>query len=161
MRIAAEILAALVIALLLRRFVCAFALVKGHSMRETLQNGEIMFVLRYGLFGEPKRFDIVLCRYPKRKGLFVKRIIGLPGETLSMDEDIIYINGSPLDEPFPRRSTVRRVEERVLGSDEYFVMGDNRTGSNDSRSVGPIPRRSLLARSVAVVFPLRRIHRLH
>jgi len=160
LRIAAEVVAALVIALLLRRFVCAFALVKGHSMRDTLQNGEIMFVLRYGLFGEPKRFDIVLCCYPKRKGLFVKRIIGLPGESISMEEDVICINGQPLEEPFPRKSTRRRVEERILADDEYFVMGDNRTGSNDSRSVGPICRRSLLARSVAVVFPPRRIRRL-
>lgn len=147
-------------ALIVRRFVCAFALVKGRSMMDTLQNKEIMFVLRYGLFGEPQRFDVVICRYPERKGLFVKRIIGLPGERISMEEDIVYINGEPLAENFSRRKCMRKLEELTLGGDEYFVMGDNRPASQDSRKVGPLHRKQLLARARWVLFPFKQMRRI-
>ena len=155
-RFAIHFAAALVLALLLRRFVCAFAFVKGKSMMDTLNDKEIMFVLRYGLFGEPQRFDVVLCRYPKRKGLFVKRIIGMPGETISMEEDVVYINGEAIEEDFARRSCMRVITERTLGQDEYFVMGDNRPSSTDSRRVGPIKRKQILAKGVAVLLPLKK-----
>ena len=160
LRIVIEIVAAFLIALLLRRFVCALAFVKGRSMLDTLNNRELMFVLRYGLFGEPKRFDVVICRYPKRKGLFVKRIIGLPGETVSMEEDVVYINGTPIEENFPRRKCLRKLEERGLGADEYFVMGDNRPSSHDSRRVGPLKREQILFRAVAVLLPLGRARKI-
>ena len=152
-RIGIEIAVSLVLALLLRRFVCAFAFVKGKSMMDTLNDKEIIFVLRYGLFGEPQRFDVVLCRYPNRKGLFVKRIIGMPGETISMEEDVIYINGEPIQEDFARRSCMRMITERTLEPDEYFVMGDHRNNSNDSRSIGPIGRDYIIGHVRTVVFP--------
>ena len=149
-----------VIALLLRRFVCALALVRGRSMLDTLQNHEVMFVLRYGLFGQPKRFDVVVCKYPNRKGLFVKRIIALPGDVVSMEEDVVFINGEAIEENFPRRKCLRRMEERMLGEDEYFVMGDNRPVSQDSRRVGPLKRSQILCRAKAVVFPFKRMRKI-
>ena len=145
-----------VISLLLRRFVCALAWVKGNSMMDTLKNRELMFVLRYGMFGEPERFDVVVCRYPNRKGLFVKRVIALPGETISMEEDVIFINGEPVEEDFARRSCVRVIPEQTLDDDAYFVMGDNRPGSHDSRRVGPIRRDQILYHAVSVVWPLKK-----
>ena len=155
-RIGIEIAAAFVIALLLRRFVCALAWVKGNSMMDTLKNRELMFALRYGLFGEPMRFDVVICRYPGRKGLFVKRVIALPGETISMEEDVVYINGDPVEERFARRKCLRDLEERTMGENEYFVMGDNRPGSHDSRRVGPVRRDQILYHAVSVVWPLKK-----
>ena len=155
-RIGIEIAAAFVIALILRRFVCALAIVKGRSMLDTLNNRELMFALRYGLFGEPARFDVVICRYPGRKGLFVKRVIALPGETISMEEDIVYINGEPIGENFARRKCLRAIEERTMGENEYFLMGDNRPGSHDSRRVGPIKREAILYHAVSVVWPLKK-----
>lgn len=155
-RYAILLLITVALALLLRRFVCAFAFVKGKSMMDTLNDKEIMFVLHYGLFGEPQRFDVVLCRYPGRKGLFVKRVIGMPGETISMEDDVVYINGEPLEENFARRKCLRAIPERTLGPDEYFVMGDNRPVSTDSRRVGPILRKQMLAKSVAVLLPFKK-----
>lgn len=152
--------AALIITLLLRRFVCAFAYVKGKSMMDTLNDREILFVLRYGLFGEPKRFDVVLCRYPGRKGLFVKRIIGMPGETVSMEEDVVFINGEPLNEEFARRKCLRKLDAKELGPGEYYVMGDNRPVSTDSRRVGPIQRKQILTKAIAVVYPFRMKRRI-
>ena len=155
-----EVCAGVVLALLLRRFVCALVLVKGRSMLDTLANHELMLMLRYGLFGKPRRFDIVICRYPNRKQLFVKRIIGMPGERISMEEDVVYINGEILQEPFERRRSMRRVEEICLGEGEYFVMGDNRTCSVDSRKIGPITEKMLLGRAKWVLFPLKRRRRI-
>ena len=145
--LACELTICVILALLLRSFVLALVLVKGKSMLDTLQNHELMLVLRYGLFGKPRRFDIVICKYPNRKQLFVKRIIGLPGERISMTEGQVFINGEKLAESFPKRHCMRNFEEITLGNDEFLVMGDNRSCSVDSRRVGPIRENMLLGRA--------------
>lgn len=159
LRIAAEAALGVAIGLLIRRFVLLLPYVKGKSMMDTLHDGEWLLALRYGLFGRIRRFDIVICRYPGRKGRFVKRVIGLPGERISMEQGAVFIDGAPLEEEFPRRACARSFPERTLGPDEYFVMGDNRPCSSDSRSprVGPISARAILARVQCVVYPPRRL----
>ena len=158
--LACEIAIGALLALLLRRFVCMLVRVKGRSMMDTLQDGEFMLALRYGLFGGIRRFDVVICRYPGRKGYFVKRIVGLPGERVSMEEGALYIDGEVVAEDFPLRKSLRGFEERTLGPDEYFVMGDNRPCSHDSRRIGPIPRSAIHARVCCVFWPLRRCRRI-
>lgn len=155
-----EIAAGVLLALLVRRFVCMLVRVKGRSMRDTLEDGEFLLALRYGLFGRIRRFDVVICRYPGRKGYFVKRVVGLPGEKISMAEGIVYIDGEAIDEDFPRRPALRGFEERALGADEYFLMGDNRPSSSDSRRVGPIRDRAIVARVCCVFLPLKRRRRI-
>ena len=155
-RLACEAAIGALLALLLRRFVCMLVRVKGKSMMDTLQDGEFMLALRYGLFGGIRRFDVVICRYPGRKGYFVKRIVGLPGERVSMEEGALYIDGEPVSEDFPLRRSARSFEERTLGAEEYFVMGDNRPCSHDSRRIGPIPRSAIHARVCCVFWPPRR-----
>ena len=159
-RLACEAVTGVLLALLLRRFVCMLVRVKGKSMMDTLHNGDFMLALRYGLFGRIRRFDVVICRYPGRKGHFVKRVVGLPGERVSMTEGALYINGAEVTEDFPLRRSLRGFDERTLGPDEYFVMGDNRPCSSDSRRVGPIHRRAILARVCCVFLPLRRRQRI-
>ncbi len=159
-RLACEAATGVLLALLLRFFVCMLVRVKGKSMMDTLHNGDFMLALRYGLFGRIRRFDVVICRYPGRKGHFVKRVVGLPGERISMEEGALYINGAEVTEDFPLRRSLRGFDERTLGPDEYFVMGDNRPCSSDSRRVGPIHRRAILARVCCVFLPLRRRQRI-
>lgn len=159
-RLACEAVTGVLLALLLRFFVCMLVRVKGRSMQDTLHDGDFMLALRYGLFGRIRRFDVVICRYPGRKGHFVKRVVGLPGERVSMTEGALYINGAEVTEDFPLRRSLRGFDERTLGPDEYFVMGDNRPCSSDSRRVGPIHRRAILARVCCVFLPLRRRQRI-
>ena len=158
--LACEAAVGVLLALLLRFFVCMLVRVKGRSMMDTLHNGDFMLALRYGLFGRIRRFDVVICRYPGRKGHFVKRVVGLPGERVSMTEGALYVDGAEVTEDFPLRRSLRGFDERTLGPDEYFVMGDNRPCSSDSRRVGPIHRRAILARVCCVFLPLRRRQRI-
>lgn len=148
------------LALLLRQFVCLLCHVKGRSMQDTLQDGEIIFALRRGIHREIHRFDVILCRYPNRRGLFVKRVVGLPGETIWIDEDILYVNGEPVEENFPRRKCLRPMAEKQIGGEEYFVLGDNRPASRDSRSVGPVPGDKIVAVAKCVVFPFGKVRKI-
>ena len=156
----ADVVLSFTVALLLRQFVCLLCIVKGRSMMDTLQNGEVAFALRRKLHGKICRFDVVLCRYPNRKGLFVKRVVGLPGETIRIEEDIFYVNEMLVEENFSRRKCLRPMMEKQIGENEYFVMGDNRPASRDSRSVGPIPLESIVAVVKCVVFPFGKIRKI-
>lgn len=145
-----------IIALLLRRFVCVLCYVKGRSMMDTLNDGEIVFARRIGKQKPIARFEVVLCRYPGRKGLFIKRVVGLPGESISVIEDVLHINGEAVAENFSRRRHLRDMEDRIVPENAYFVMGDNRTASSDSRKVGAIARADIVAAAKYVVFPLKK-----
>jgi len=167
----------LALALLIRLFVVSLARIKGSSMLPTLHSGDWTLVWRLPfLLGKPKRFDVVICHFPGRRlkhlpflpQSFVKRVIGLPGDTLEVVEGVLHINGEAAEEAFldPARSRFYRARGLrggsaiTLGPDEYFVMGDNRDSSNDSRRVGPLHRRAIVGRVVCIVFPLRRIRRI-
>ena len=149
----------MIIVLIVRFVFCTFTIVKGSSMRESLLNGDVLLTKRYRK-REIQRFDIVICRYPGRKGRFVKRVIGLPGERIRMDMDVVYINDEELAEDFPKRKCMRRLDEVTVPEDCYFVMGDNRPSSNDSRKVGPIHKKAILARAEYVLFSIGRHRRL-
>lgn len=155
-----ECILGLLIALFLRRFVCMFAFVKGRSMQNTLQDGELLFGQRRTFRRRINRFDVVLCKYPKRKGLFVKRVVALPGERVAMRDGVLYINHDALEEAFPLKVYLREMTERTVPDDSYFVMGDNRPASRDSRSVGAIADAKVIAIVKCVVFPFRKIRRI-
>ena len=158
-------LAMLSLAVILRLTVAEIARVKGSSMLPTLRTGQWLLVSRLDYrLGEPKRGDVVICHYPGRymdrwkliRQSFVKRVIALPGETVEIIEGVVYIDGAPLQEPYldPARCRFRRqMSARTLGEDQYFVLGDNRDSSNDSRRIGPLPSSMLVGRVRRVIFP--------
>lgn len=156
---------AIVAALLLcRRFVFMFALVKGRSMLSTLRDRDVLAVNRLVYHRRaPQRGEIVICRFPNRwlnrrlhlRQHFVKRVVAVPGDTIAMEDGVLLLNGEPVDEPYldPLHTRFRRtMPERTMGPDAYFVMGDNRDGSHDSRSIGPLPRREIIGRVERVLF---------
>ena len=148
--------------------------VVGSSMESTLSDGDNLIVDKLSYhFREPERFDIVV--FPVDDGMvegegkkaeetyYIKRIIGLPGEIVEIDEKgIIYINGDVLEENYGReviRDAGMAAEPITLGEDEYFVLGDNRNNSSDSRvpDVGNISRERLIGRAWIRIWPLNEL----
>lgn len=135
--------------------------VQGDSMRPTLHDGDNLIVDKLSYrFQDPQRFDIIVFPYEhKKKTYYIKRIIGMPGERVRIDQDgIIYINGEVLEEDYGAevmRSPGRAVTEITLGEDEYFVLGDNRNNSSDSRdpSVGNIHRDRIIGKAWIRIWP--------
>ena len=135
--------------------------VSGSSMETTLSDGDNLLVDKITYrFSEPKRFDIIVFPFQyDTDTYYIKRIIGMPGETVQIDYDgNIYINGSLLEESYGReviQNPGRAAEPITLGEDEYFVMGDNRNNSSDSRdpSVGNIHRKDIIGRAWVRIWP--------
>lgn len=131
-----------VLSLLVVIFVVQPVKVEGHAMLPTFRSGDKILLSKQ--INKLERGDIVAFYYPldKRKS-FIKRIVGLPGETISIDEyGQLTINNAPVDEPYvsPDRHQHPRSFTKTIEADHYFVMGDNRDASNDSRSFGTVPR---------------------
>ena len=152
---------------LLITFVGQRTIVNGDSMEPTLSHEDNLIVdkLTYR-FHDPERFDIIVFPFKYAENTYyIKRIIGLPGETVKIDEaGVIYINGEVLKESYGRE-VIRpeyiglAAEEIVLGPDEYFVLGDNRNNSSDSRvpEVGNIQREDIIGRAWVRIWPLSEI----
>ena len=159
---------------LVPNYVMAKNVVNGESMENTLHDKEqILTEMVSYRFGKPKRFDIIVFHHffdnkntnksdKDAYEFYVKRIIGLPGERVRIEGDTIYINGEPLEEHYgkdPISDSGRAEEEITLGEDEYFVLGDNREVSIDSRSssVGNVRREWILGKVCARVYPFDKI----
>ena len=134
------IVPALIIALLIHLFLAQATRVEGYSMEPTLYGHQRLIIEKLSYrFHEPERGDIVVVRVPQFDKLLIKRVIGLPGETLEVREGIVYIDGAPLDEPYVNGRPRGDYPPLTIPEGYVFVMGDNRNNSNDSRSFGPVP----------------------
>ena len=162
------IVTAIVAAFLIRTFLFEPIRVDGNSMSDTLHDKELVFVTKPEYYiGSPSRLDVIICKYPGRHNqYFVKRLIALPGDTVEIRYDAaagtntLYVNGEVVDEPFltPERNNSNNVYPlTTLDENEYFVMGDNRDDSNDSRSIGPISRDQIVGHVQFVFFPFNNI----
>ncbi len=146
---------AVIIALAIRAFVFEPIRVDGESMMDTLLDGEIMIVTKPEyLFGDPQVGDVIICHYPGRGNTnFVKRVIGVPGDTLEIRDDVVYRNGEVVEEPYltPARN-VRGFDMApfTVGEDQFFVAGDNRDNSHDSRNYYNIGGPAAIDRSMIV-----------
>lgn len=155
----------LLAAFLLVTFVAQRTGVIGESMCDTLQNGDNLIVDKISYrFHDPERFDIIVFPAPDNaEKNYIKRIIGLPGETVQIIGDSIYINDELLSEDYGREKEIHytgvAAEPIVLGEDEYFVLGDNRNDSKDSRYeiVGNIRRDEIIGRAWIRIWPLKSI----
>lgn len=137
--------------------------VSGSSMETTLSDGDNLIVDKISYrFGEPKRYEIIVFPYQYEENTYyIKRIIGLPGETVQVMDGDVYINGQKLDENYGNEAMQDpgiAGEPITLGEDEYFVLGDNRNHSADSRddSVGVLHRKDLLGRAWIRIWPFNK-----
>ena len=135
--------------------------VSGESMENTLDDGDQLIVDKITYrFKDPERFDIIVFPFHyKENTYYIKRIIGLPGETVQIADGLIYIDGEVLQESYGReviQDPGLAAEPITLGEDEYFVLGDNRNQSSDSRdpSVGLIHRDEIVGRAWLRIWPL-------
>lgn len=140
--------------LILTNFVLRPVQIKGSSMYPTLKNEERAYTNVFStLFGEIERFDIVVVKADNHRDL-VKRVIGLPNETVEVRNNVLYINGKQMAEPFLAKSVVTSdFTKVVLKENEYFVMGDNRSASHDSRQIGPFSRDKIISRHAYIYYP--------
>lgn len=162
------LLAVLLATFLIVQYVGQRTEVVGSSMESTLSNGDNLIVDKITYrFRDPERYDIIVFPFKHEKDTYyIKRIIGMPGETIRIDDEgNIYINGEVLHEYYGREVIqdpgIAR-EEITLGADEYFVMGDNRNNSTDSRqpSVKNIHRKDILGRAWLRIWPLHKFQLL-
>lgn len=145
----------IVVVILIRTFLFTPIIVNGSSMSPTLKGNEIMILNKISLKTTPlKRYDIVVLK--DHNSYLIKRVIGLPGETIKSVDDQIYINNKVLDDRFGKGVT-GDFEEIKIPDNMYYVLGDNRLVSNDSRSFGPIKMDELTGRTNLVIYPFNKI----
>jgi len=150
------ILIAVGIALTVRMFMFEITRVDGPSMQPTLYTDEQILVnkLAYAFGATPQRMDIVICKYPGSDEHYVKRVIAVEGETVSVSNGRVYIDGSPLLNDLNPEPIVESMKPFTVPEGYVFVMGDNRNDSLDSRQEGPIAFSQIIGRATAVVWPL-------
>ena len=140
---------ALLLAVFITKFVAHHTSVEGSSMETTLANGNQLIVENVSYyFHDPERFDVIVFPYNEDVN-YIKRVIGLPGERVQIRDGLIYINGELLEESYGR-------EDMQLGPEEYFVLGDNRNASVDSRKpeVGTVKRGDIRGKAWLCFYPL-------
>ncbi|MDT2743508.1 signal peptidase I [Enterococcus asini] len=160
---------AVAIAVVVRGFLLIPVPVVGNSMENSLHQGDMVVMER---MTKIKRFDVVVFRLSSGT-TYIKRVIGMPGDTLRYEDDQLYINDKPVAEPFLKEllaedhsendftndfSLTELTGEQKLGKNSYFVLGDNRRTSKDSRSFGAIQGENIIGKARFVYYPLKHWH---
>ncbi|AGB40605.1 signal peptidase I [Halobacteroides halobius DSM 5150] len=151
---------AIIISIFLIVFVVQAFYIPSGSMRPTLQPGDRILVnkLIYR-FRDPKRGEVIVFKYPvnpNRK--FIKRVIGLPGDTIKIVDGRVYVNGKPLEEDYTLEKSYTDYPAIKIPANNYFVLGDNRNNSKDSRFWGFVPRENIIGKATVIFWPLNRIN---
>lgn len=154
-----------IVVLLVRTYIAQPFIVDGESMAPNFHTGHYLIIDEISYrFNEPKRGDVVVLRYPlEPKRFFLKRIIGMPGDRITLKDGKVFLTnaqypaGVVIDEPYENQVTYPAgpYKDVTLKEGEYFAMGDNRSGSSDSRSWGILPRKNIVGRALFRLFPLK------
>lgn len=147
-------------------FVAQFHRVQGNSMVPTFHTGDYLITEKISYrFREPKRGEIVVIKNPRNESEdFIKRIIAVPGDTLEISNDVVYVNGQaqketylPPGTPTPGGAFLKEGQSVKAADNQYFVIGDNRTHSSDSREWGPVTKKEVIGRALFRYFPIQAI----
>ncbi len=143
----------ILIVVFLKAYVISPIRVNGVSMNPTLDDRDIMLLNEVSYyFTDISRFDIVVVRQDDE--YLIKRVVGLPGEEIRYEDDKLYIDGEYIEEDYERKETSDF--STTLGEGEYFVMGDNRTNSTDSRIFGPVSKDDIIGKTSFTILPFSR-----
>ncbi|MEK5039570.1 signal peptidase I [Sporosarcina sp. FSL K6-3457] len=156
------------LAAIIRVFLFTPIVVDGESMMPTLENGDRMIVNKIGYtIGKPDRFDIVVFHAPEEKD-YIKRVIGLPGDTVEYKDDVLYINGESFEEPYLDQNKAEvadgpltedftleeKIQRTTVPEGHVFVLGDNRRRSKDSRHIGAVAIDEIIGNTSIVFWPI-------
>ncbi len=142
----------IILVVIVRSYIMTPVKVNGSSMYPTLDGGEIMLLNK---LGKVDRFDIVVLKMEDKKDNLIKRVIGLPGESVEIRLGAIYINDKKLEDEFGYGVTYD-VGKVTLKKDEYFILGDNRSISLDSRAFGPVKKEEIKGTTNFVMYPFKK-----
>lgn len=153
--VAETIIPAVAIALLINIFLAQATQVLGQSMEPNLHSSQRVVIekVTYRFFHGPRRGDIVVIRLEDQEDLLIKRVMGLPGETIEVRDGEVYIEGEQFDEPWTVRPGRGHHRPQTVPPLHVFVMGDNRGASNDSRNFGPVPIEQVMGRAWLSYWP--------
>lgn len=157
------ILIAAIITFFVKYFIVDLTAVSGRSMESTLQTGDIMIVnkISNNLGTDYKRGDIVIVNSPIEDKLYIKRVIGLPNDKVVIKDGNFYINDLLLEENYLKENATTKkttpLDTWHLKADEYFIVGDNRGNSNDSRKFGPIKKSNFIGKAFLRIYPFQKI----
>jgi len=161
------IVTAIVLVVIIRTFIVQAFKIPSGSMLHTLEIGDYILVNKFIYwFTEPERGDVIVFKYPRDKSRdFIKRVVGLPGETLEIKDRVVYINGQRLEEPYVYHAEELNPEAEVFPRDNFgplkipegylFVMGDNRESSMDSRYWGPLDERLIRGKAFIIYWSVK------
>ncbi|KXS45484.1 MULTISPECIES: signal peptidase I [unclassified Candidatus Frackibacter] len=158
-----EYLEAIIIAIILSFLIITFIIqafyIPSGSMRPTLKPGDRLFVNKFIYrFEDPERLDIIVFKYPvDPRKKFIKRVIGLPGDRVRIEDGTVYVNGNPLKEDYTLSQGYSDYQKVKVPPKNYFVLGDNRNNSEDSRFWGFVPRQNIVGEAWIRFWPLNRI----
>ena len=144
----------IVIVLLVKKYIFTPVIVNGPSMMNTLHDKDVMILDKIGMkLNGIDRFDIVVIQTDNTK--IIKRVVGMPGETIEYKDNKLYINGNEIDDPYGTYVTYD-FDKVKIPKGSYYVLGDNRTDSVDSRIIGLIDKKDILGNATFTIFPFNR-----
>jgi signal peptidase I len=134
-------------------------MVDGFSMEPTFYDGQSVIKIKAAYWlGDPRRGDVITFEHPYERHRLIKRVIALPGEWVEVTRDHVYINDEPLEEPYTQGKNHPTYRRTQVPENSYFVMGDNRSHSTDSRSWGMLPRENITGKAWLIYWPLSDWH---
>lgn len=141
------------LALLVRFYVAQIFMVNGESMEPTLQSGDIGIASIWSYrHNEPKIGEIAIVKVDQIDKKIIKRVVGLPGDTIEVKDGVLYRNDKKVDEPYIKEKMMRDVPKITVPKDHYYCMGDNRNASSDSREFGPFPKEKIIGKLVLELY---------